>query len=160
MRIRFPFIPMWKFVEIQAEKEIVQSALADETVEHESTRAARDHAFAQLETERARRIGAEALATARQSEIDRLVAQCAALQAQIGERVKSLDSLVVKLSEPRAPEPAPDLDQYRKASEDVVMQGLRGIRKVHAALDQQLIQKLYPSLVRHPLNEPAEGKEA
>ncbi len=150
-----PFVLRRELDSIRADLDLIRDELDREVEAHEATRNARDQARAELETERTRRLGAEALAGARAQEIDRLVSQCAALQSALSERVKSLDSLVVRLSEPRAPEPAPDLDQYRKAREEVVAQGLRGIRQMHSTLDQQLIQKLYPNLVRHSLNAPS-----
>ena len=103
-----------------------------------------------LELERTRRISAEAIATERRLEADRLQEMLGAArqetQAILGDRLKSLDSLNQKLLEPRVVE-TPDLAKFREqgkleALHEATRMTMRKHREADRAIDLAVISQL------------------
>lgn len=109
-----------------------------------------------LSRERDRRIAAETLAAERSKRIDFLADEVRYLREQaeriIGERLKSLDALNVRLMEPRVEPPPPDLKQFRPSPEQIErmqanVHAVRRARDAHRAMDMALLGALHPAAI-------------
>ncbi len=132
-------------------------SLTEEVRAHESTKRDLEMRTLQAESERSRRLSAETVAAERREEIDRLLAQNQSLRDDFvtlsNERLKSLDNINVKLLEPRAAEPTPDLAAFQnKVREKIGMQVVSKMRTQERALDLALLRKLHPNFM--PTNAP------
>ena len=107
-----------------------------------------------LQVERAHRVSAEAISSERGVEIQRLLADVAdSRQTERSirdERLKSLDTLNLKLMESRVEAPPPDLAQFHAAAK-LKTQLVDGIRKRDREMDMLLLQKYYPQF-KNPAN--------
>jgi len=100
-----------------------------------------------LARERAARISAEVLAVERRSEVERLIAELAAVRGDLQriteDRLKSLDALNVKLMTERVEEKPPDMRQF-KASEETARSAISRVRQMHRDVDMAVLAKLHP----------------
>jgi hypothetical protein len=100
---------------------------------------------------------AESLATERLRVNERLEHEIVRLQELnerlISERLKSLDTLNLKLLESRTEPPPPDLKQYRESLETAAMEAgsqaarrqmVGETRNIHRAMDTAILKKFYP----------------
>ena len=138
-------------------------ALESEVREHEEAKRNLSTAIVQLESERSRRIAAESIASERREEIIRILDQTKDYQRQLEyittERIKSLDNLNVKLMEVKAPEPTPDITQFR-AVDKLKTQMVQQIRDSHNAIDMAVLSKLHPKFKpRIVMNETPKEEE-
>jgi hypothetical protein len=137
---------LWRWVrqqdDLDALQDMLEEKIRSERAMTEFTAGLRQ----ELELERVKRIGAEALAGERVREIDRLEEMLTHARESVdrvmGERLKSLDALNVRLMEPRVEVPAPDMTQFRREvaagmAEDV----LQGVRTLHRKMDMAIVEK-------------------
>lgn len=141
----------------------LETALANQVRESGENAEHRISAEEELERERTRRIGAEALSAERHSAIDDYRKEIEFLRGEVqriySERLKSLDSLNLKLMEPRTEAPPPDIAQFRKEAQiQLGKQALRHIRDFDRGIDAALLGTLHPGF-KHPagasMNESA-----
>lgn len=124
-------------------------SLENEIIAHEETKSNLEAHIISLNHERARRVSAETVASERRGEIDRLLQQNReyreSFERVTADRLKSLDTINLKLMEPRIAEPAPDLEKYKQQAYDgVVQQIVTGTRAKNRAVDAAVLAKLYP----------------
>ena len=129
--------------------EALEQALREQVGECQSLAELLRQAESSLELVQSRRVGAEALAVERQTEIDRQREEINFLRTEVervlSERLKSLDILNQKLMEPRTEAPPPDMAQFRQQQQ--ILQGAQAIRRIHdfdRAIDGALLSKLHP----------------
>ncbi len=135
-------------------------SLESEVRAHEITKTALEVANIALESERARRISSDTVAGERREEIDRLIVQNHELLEQshtiMADRLKSLDSLNLRLMDTRTVEKTPDLAQHN-ALVKLTANVITGIREKERAMDRALLTRFNPGalgLPRVTMNEP------
>ena len=137
----------WRWLRQSDEIEMLELALDAQTKLKREAEAASKEIATQLDVERSRRIAYESIATERRAELDRQIAQFKEMQeayeTMLRDRMKSLDSLNVKLMETRTEAPPPDLKQFRVA-EQAATQAVRKIRQSNSQVDIALLTKLHP----------------
>lgn len=141
------------------------TALEQEVRAHEDTKRNLEVKSVSLDAERARRLAAETVAAERREEIDRLITQNReqreTLDTIMQDRLKSLDSINLRLLEPRTAEPTPDLEKYRKmARTEAVHQIISETRARSHAVDMAVIEKLHPAFAKRvTMNQPVTASE-
>jgi hypothetical protein len=102
--------------------------------------------------ERARRISAETLAVERRAEVERLISELSGVRTELtavmAERLKSLDSLNVKLMTERTEEKPPDMAQYKKSLEALGTNAVRQMRHIHHSMDAAILTKMHPRFAK------------
>jgi hypothetical protein len=135
--------------------ESLQRALETE-IEHTSQLESALNAIqSDLQVERAHRIAAESVSSERGAEIQRLLGEVAdSRQTERSirdERLKSLDTLNLKLMESRVEAPPPDLAQFHAATK-LKNQLVDDIRKRDRAMDILLLEKFHPAFKKKAAN--------
>lgn len=117
----------------------LECAIREEMRAHETTKASLEVAITALENERARRISSDTVAGERREEIQRLVEQNKEQREQLTvvmtERLKSLDTLNLRLMDTRTVEKTPDLEAHKAVRSDI----LQSIRAKEQAMDMALV---------------------
>lgn len=155
------------FREMETLSEVQARSVEEEIRSHEHTKLLLISSDERGQSEHARRVSAETVASERREEIERLMSQIREyrddLRRLTDERIKSLDSLNLKLMEPRALEPTPDLEKYKRDAAVATMhQVVRDTRKKSNEIDMAVINKLHPKFKANPrvtMNETPEVSE-
>ncbi len=142
-------------------------SLESEVRAHETTKTAMEVASIALESERARRISSDTVAGERREEIERLIVQNHELLEQshtiMADRLKSLDSLNLRLMDTRTVEQTPDLAKHQALAK-LTANVITGIREKERAMDRALLTRFNPGalgLPRVTMNEAqSEATEA
>lgn len=135
----------------QRELAVAQAALEGEVRNGISLRSENDTLRRELELERVKRISAEAIASERHAEIERLLAANKALDERntqiFSERLKSLDIVNGRLMEPRTEAPPQDIKQFTdSAVKKLGVQAVTTVRNLHREMDMALLKKQFPQL--------------
>lgn len=117
---------------------------------------------ATLQMEQVKRISAEAIASERQSEIERMLQSQRELRADLkeitGERIKSVDSINLRLMEAKIPEQPIDFTQHHPAVEKLdYTSTVTKIRKQHRDVDMAVLRaaaKGFPDRIRMNIHAP------
>ena len=138
---------LWRWLRQSGRIETMADALESEVRSRMESERASVVLRAELESERVRRITAETLAVERRAEVERLVAELATVRGDhnrmIEERMKSLDSLNVKLMTERVPEVPPDMAQFKR-DPSAAVHAIRQIQKIHHDVDAAVLKKMHP----------------
>ena len=143
--------------ELMERSDVLSKALETEIAHSSQLEKALNAIQSDLQIERAHRIAAESISSERGAEIQRLLTEVAdsrqTERAIRDERMKSLDTLNLKLMESRAEAPPPDMAQF-KAAMKLKTQLVDDIRRNSRAIDLAIIEKLTKP------KKPVNGAEA
>ena len=165
--IRFLRLFRWfrEIEEAAGSRDSVIESLREEVRLNESLKTVLDRANTMNLAETARRVAAEAIASERRTEIDRMLDTIREmredLKAITGERLRSIDAINLKLMEAKTPEPLPDMDKYKVRPEN--LNGNRGslindIRAKYRQIDMEILKearKGFPNRRRLTMNADA-----
>jgi hypothetical protein len=131
--------------------EVLNVALAEQIRELTAAQGQRLDAEAELERERIRRIGAEAIAGEKSARIDELQEEIKFLREEyrniVSERLKSLDALNIRLTEPLKEGPPPDPATFKRPVDELAALGGRAVqqmRALHHQMDYAILGTLHP----------------
>lgn len=139
----------------QSRADEYESALRDSVSANLAVERELESSQAQFQVEQSRRISAEAIASERQHEIDRLLSSLSDFRADLrsvtSERIKSVDAINLKLMEAKIPEQPVDFTQHHPAVMKTRTQGITDIRNKYYQIDMAILeqqQKGFPKRLR------------
>jgi hypothetical protein len=151
---------LWRWLRQSDRIDALTEAIEIQVRESQERDREREQLESDLSRERAGRISAETLSVERRAEVERLIDELKGVRSELNgivtERLKSLDSLNVKLMAERAEEKPPDMAQYKKSLEDMGINAVRQMRKIHHGMDAAILTKMHPRFAKAagaPMNE-------
>jgi hypothetical protein len=152
----------WSYHKLVERRDALQKALEAEIARAAQLVSEAQTLQANLQVERAHRVAAESISVARGDEIQRLLSELQeSRQSERSirdERMKSLDTLNLRLMESRVEAPPPDMSQYHAAAK-LKTQMIDDIRRRDRAMDMLLLQRYHPAFKPKPANAEAPAAE-